>query len=81
MLEEVNDVLSLVKEHALGPALDGDPQEVVEGPEVLHRKLMLEAGDDATQEPMGGGGEHDILDVEEEVRSIRTTTKDEQGRV
>jgi hypothetical protein len=31
-LEEVDGVLSLVKEHALGPALVGDPQEVVERP-------------------------------------------------
>jgi hypothetical protein len=54
---------------------------VVEGLEVLHRKLLLEAGDDATQEPRGGGGEHDIVDVEEEVRSIRTATEDEQGHV
>jgi hypothetical protein len=50
---------------------------VVEGPEVLHRKLLLEAGDDVTQEPRGGGGEHDIVDVEEEVRSVRTVTEDE----
>ena len=62
-------------------ALDGDPQEVVEYPQVLHRKLLLEAGDDATQEPRGGGGEHDVVDVEEEVCSVRTTTEDEQGRV
>jgi hypothetical protein len=53
---------------------------VVEGPEVLHRKLLLEAGDDAMQEPRGGGGEHDVVDVEE-VRSIRTATEDELGRV
>ena len=33
-----------------------------------------------TQEPRGGGGEHDIVDVEE-VRSIRTATEDEQRRV
>jgi hypothetical protein len=53
----------------------------VEGLEVLHRKLLLEAGDDATQEPRGGGCEHDVVDVEEEVCSIRTATEDEQGRV
>jgi hypothetical protein len=46
-LKEVDDVLALVKEHALGTALDGDPQKVVERPEVLHRKLLLEARDDA----------------------------------
>jgi hypothetical protein len=31
-LEEVDDVLALVKEQALGTALDGDPQEVMERP-------------------------------------------------
>jgi hypothetical protein len=31
-LEEVDGVLALVKEHALGTTLDGDPQEVMERP-------------------------------------------------
>jgi hypothetical protein len=53
---------------------------VVERPQVLHRKLLLEAGDDATQELRGGGGEHNIVDVEE-VRSVRAATEEEQGRV
>jgi hypothetical protein len=43
---------------------------VVERPEVLHRKLPLEAGDDATQKLRGGGGEDDVVDVEQEVRCI-----------
>jgi hypothetical protein len=79
--KDVDGVLPLVEEQALGMALDGDPQEVVERPEVLHRKLPLEAGDDATQKLGGGGGEDDVVDVEEEVRCIQTVTKDEQGRV
>jgi hypothetical protein len=81
VLEEVDNVLSLVKEHALGTMLDGDPQEVMEHPQVLHHKLLLKAGDDATQEPSGGGGEHNIVDVEEEVHSVRAATEEEQGRV
>ena len=52
----------------------------MEGPEVLHCKLLLEAGDDVTQEPRGGGGEHNIVNVEE-VRSVRAATEEEQGRV
>jgi hypothetical protein len=68
-----------VEEQALGTALDDDPQGVVERPEV-HRKLLLEAGDDATQKLGGGGGEDDVVD-EEVVRCIRTVTEDEQGRV
>jgi hypothetical protein len=50
-------------------------------PQALHHKLLLKAGDDATQEPMGGGGEHNIVDVEEEVHSVRAATEEEQGRV
>jgi hypothetical protein len=78
--KDVDGVLPLVEEHALGMTLDGDPQEVVEHPQVLHRKLLLEAGDDATQKLRGGGGEDDVVDVEE-VRCIRTATEDEQGHV
>jgi hypothetical protein len=73
-LKEVDGVLSLVKEQALGTTLDDDPQEVMEHPQVLHRELLLKAGDDATLEPSGGGGEHNIIDVEEEVHSVRATT-------
>jgi hypothetical protein len=81
VFKDVDSVLPLVEEHALGTTLDCDPQEVVERPEVLHRKLPLEAGDDVTQKLEGGGGEDDAIDVEEEVRCIRTVTKHEQGRV
>jgi hypothetical protein len=59
-----------VKEQALGTTLDGDPQEVMEHPQVLLRELLLKAEDDATQEPSGGGGEHDIVDIEEEVHNV-----------
>jgi hypothetical protein len=79
--KEVNCVLALVKEHALGTALDGLPQEVMKHPHVLHHELLLKAGDDATQEPNGGGGEHNIVDVEEEVHSVRGAMEEEQGRV
>jgi hypothetical protein len=63
-LKDVDGVLPLVEEHALGTTLDGDPQEVVECPEILHRKLLLEAGDDATEKLRGGGGEDDVVDIE-----------------
>jgi hypothetical protein len=39
-VKDVDGVLPLVEEHALGTALDGDPQEVVERPQVLHRKFL-----------------------------------------
>jgi hypothetical protein len=79
--KDVDGILPLVEEQAHGRALDGDSQEVVERPQVLHRKLLLEAGDDATHKLRGGGGEDDVVDVEEEVRCIGAATEDEQGRV
>jgi hypothetical protein len=33
------------------------------------------------QEPRGGGGEHNIIDVEEEVRSVWAAIEEEHGRV
>jgi hypothetical protein len=36
----------------------------VECPEILHRKLLLEAGDDAMEKLRGGGGEDDVVDIE-----------------
>jgi hypothetical protein len=46
-LQDVDGVLALVKEETLGPAFDGNAKEVVEGAQVLHRKLPLEGDDRA----------------------------------
>jgi hypothetical protein len=55
----------MVEKHARGPALHGDPHEVVQLTQVLHRKLLLEGGDDASQEAAGRGCEDNVVDVEE----------------
>jgi hypothetical protein len=64
-LEDVDGVLTLVEEQALGSTLDGDPQEMVQLTQILHRKLLLQGGDDASQKAEGGGHENDVVDVEE----------------
>jgi hypothetical protein len=46
-LQDVDSVLTLVKEETLGPTFDGDAKEVVEGHQVLHRELPLKGGDRA----------------------------------
>jgi hypothetical protein len=79
-LEDVDDVLVLVEKHARGVALHGDPHEVVQLTQVLHRKLLLEGGDDASQEAAGGGCEDNVVDVEE-VRRLQAAMEDEQGGV
>jgi hypothetical protein len=45
LLQDVDGILAQVEEDTLRPALGGDAEEVVEGPQVLHREL-LQRGDD-----------------------------------
>jgi hypothetical protein len=46
-LQNVDGVLTLVQEETLGPAFSSDAEEVLERPQVLHRKLPLEDDDRA----------------------------------
>jgi hypothetical protein len=46
-LQNVDGVLTLVQEETLGPAFGSDAVEVMERPQVLHRKLPLEGDDSA----------------------------------
>jgi hypothetical protein len=46
-LQNVDGVLALVQEETLGPVFSGDAEEVMERPQVLHRKLPLEGNDRA----------------------------------
>jgi hypothetical protein len=59
-----------VKEETLGLALGGDAEEVVEGPQVLHRELPLEGDDRALEETGGGCREHNVVAVEHEVDGV-----------
>jgi hypothetical protein len=47
LLQDVDDVLALVKEETLGPTFGGDTEEMVEGPQVLHCELPLKGDDRA----------------------------------
>ena len=69
-LEDVKGVLALVEEEPGGASLNGDTKEVVEGPEVLHRKLLLKGGDDALEELGAGGSQDNVIDIEEEIGGL-----------
>jgi hypothetical protein len=45
--QDADGILVLVKEYTLGPVFGGNAEEVVEGPHVLHRKLLPEGDDHA----------------------------------
>jgi hypothetical protein len=64
-LQNGKGVLALVKEETLEAPLHGDPEEVVERTEVLHRELTLKDGDRVLEEGGTGHREHNVVDVEE----------------
>ena len=55
-LEEVDGVLSLGQEQAVGGARDGDVEEVLEALEISHGKLRVEASHDALEKLSRRGG-------------------------
>ena len=80
-LQDVEGVLTLMLEETLRLAFDSDAEEVMEGPQVLHRKLLLEGDDCALQEVDGGCHENNVVDVEEEVDEVLAPPVDEEGCV
>jgi hypothetical protein len=76
-LQDVEGILVLVKKKAIGPPLHGDPEEVVERVEVLHRKLALKGGDRALKESGTGHSKHDVIDIDEEVDGVVVVPMDE----
>jgi hypothetical protein len=55
-LKNLHCVGALVKKQPIWAALDGDAEEVVKGPKILHGKFLLESRDGATQELRAGCG-------------------------
>jgi hypothetical protein len=80
-LQDVEDVLTLMQEETLGPAFGSDAEEVMEGSQVLHRKLPLKGDDYALQEVGGGNREDNVVDVDEEVDAVLAPPVDEEGCV
>jgi hypothetical protein len=83
MLQDVEGVLALLEEETLRPPLCGDPEEVVERPQVLHHELALNSDDRAQKEGSTRHREHDVVDVEQEGRqwgSVRAARTEEGTR-
>src|SRR6185437_15903953 len=80
-LQNVECILPLVKEHARRASLNSNAQEVVELTKILHSKLLLQRGDNALKQLLTGGGEHKVIDIEQQVGSLIPTAVDEQRSV
>jgi hypothetical protein len=70
-----------VKEEFGGAGLSSDPQEMVKHAQILDRKLSLKRVDEAANKGLTGGGEDDVIHVEEQVGSLCSMMVDEQRRV
>jgi hypothetical protein len=56
--------------------LNSDPEEVVEHTWILHSNLLLKSGDDAAEKWLTGGCEDNIINIEQQVRSVRSMVID-----
>ena len=80
-LQNIKSILPLVKEKARRARLNSDTQEVMELTKILHSKLLLQRGDDALKQLLTGGGEHNVINIEQQVGSLIPTAVDEQRNV
>jgi hypothetical protein len=62
-LEDVKRVGALVEEQPIWTTLDGDAEEVVKRPEVLHGEFPLKSGNNATQKLRAGRSQDDIISI------------------
>jgi hypothetical protein len=62
-LEDVKRVGALVEEQPVWTTLDGDAEEVVKRPEVLHGEFPLKSGNSATQKLRAGRSQDDIINI------------------
>jgi hypothetical protein len=61
--------------------LYGDPQQMVKRAEVLHGEFLLENRYGVLQERCAGCGEHNVINIKQQVYRIDAVMKDEQGGV
>jgi hypothetical protein len=70
-----------VKEESGRTVLNSDTEEVVELTQILHRELVLESSDDPAEKWLVGGGEDNVINIEQQVCSVGSMVVDEQGRI
>jgi hypothetical protein len=58
--------------------LNSDPKEMVELTQILHSKLLLESGNDPAEKWLIGGCEDNVINIEQQVRSVSSMVVDEQ---
>jgi hypothetical protein len=77
-LKKLESVLALRKHHAGRSPCDRDAEEERQGAEISHGKLGVELLREALKEPSSGGGDDDVVHVQEDEGEIRATLVDKQ---
>jgi hypothetical protein len=81
MLKDVESELTLSEEESICLMLYGDPQKMVKMVEVLHDEFSLEGRYGVLQKRCVRCGEHNVINIKQQVYHISAATEDKQGGV
>jgi hypothetical protein len=76
-LKNIKSKLTLSEEVSASLMLYGDPQEIMEGPEILHGEFLLKGRYGLLQKCYAGSGEDNVINVKQQVYHICATPEDE----
>lgn len=80
-LENIFCVLLLMEKEATGREMYLNLEEVMERSKILHGEGAAQLADDMLQQCRHGGGEHNVVDAEEQPRSGSASPENKQGSV
>jgi hypothetical protein len=80
-LKNIESKLTLSEEESASLMLYGDPQEMMEGPEILHGEFLLEGRHGLLQKCCTESGEDNVINIKQQVYHICAALEDEEGGV
>jgi hypothetical protein len=81
VLKDVESELALSEKESIYLMLYGDPKKIMKRAEVLHGELKLDGRYGVLQEHCARHGEHNVINIKQQVCRIGATVEDEQGGV
>jgi hypothetical protein len=81
VLKDVENELALSEEESICLMMYGDPPKMVKVVEILHDEFPLEGRYGVLQERCARCGEHNIINIKQQVYRIGAAMEDEQGGV
>jgi hypothetical protein len=81
VLKDIKSELALSEAESIGVMLYGDPEKMVKRAEVLHGEFPLESQYGVLQEHCARCGEHNVINIKQQVYHVSAMAGDEQGGV